>query len=71
MFNLTPKEQAEVLAKMEAVREICRVGHVLRAKAGIKIRQPLQSITTAYPNLGSEYTELIKEELNIKEVIYA
>ena len=69
-MSLDLSNPAEVLEKMENVREICRVGHELRAKAGIKIRQPLQSISTTYPDLGNEYTQLIKDELNIKEVIY-
>lgn len=58
---------------MEQVREICELGHAARKEAGIKVRQPLSEIRILGDKdikiLGEEYLTLIKEELNIKEVV--
>jgi isoleucyl-tRNA synthetase len=74
----------ELLAKMELVRKICELGHAARKKAKIKVRQPLylikvqsrqplylikvQSRQPLY--LIKELVQLIKEELNVKEVVF-
>jgi isoleucyl-tRNA synthetase len=56
--------------KMEIVREIVKIGLRLRDKAGIKVRQPLASlkIQNSKSKIQEELLELIKEELNIKEI---
>ena len=54
---------------MKLAREICSFGHVQRQKAGIPTRQPLQSITIPKNNLEEDFLQLIRDELNIKEVI--
>ncbi len=41
----------------------------LRAKAGVKVRQPLQRLTVKGESLAPEYIALIKDEVNVKEVI--
>jgi isoleucyl-tRNA synthetase len=48
------------------------LGLEARQKTGIKVRQPLASlkIKTGTGKLNSEYIELIKEELNVKEIIF-
>ena len=65
-----------IIKQMDSVRQIVRAGLEARQKVGIKVRQPLQSITvSAYMlgekdiELGEEYFEIIKDELNIKEII--
>ena len=58
----------EVLEKMEAVRKIVTLGLEARQKAGIKIRQPLQSFSFEAMDL-KEYNNIIKDELNIKEIL--
>jgi len=53
--------------EMKAVRESVREGLAQRARAGIKVRQPLAKVYLE--NLPSgEMVEVIKEELNVKEV---
>jgi isoleucyl-tRNA synthetase len=54
---------------MERVREIVTLGLEARQKAGIKVRQPLGKLEIKNFVLGEEYTELIKDEINIKEVV--
>jgi isoleucyl-tRNA synthetase len=54
---------------MGTVRKIVTLGLEARQKAGIKVRQPLNQLRIKNYELGIEYSELIKEELNVKEII--
>ena len=56
---------------METVRSLVTLGLEARQKAGIKVRQPLAKLEIRDYKLRSEYIELIKEELNVKEIIIA
>lgn len=67
---LTEKEEI-ILSNMESARALVEVGLSLRAKSGLKVRQPLASFI--YTNkegkeLGDEIEEIIKDELNVKNV---
>lgn len=54
-------------AEMKEVRESVREGLAQRARAGIKVRQPLTKVYLE--NIPSkEMIEVVKEELNVKEV---
>ncbi len=57
---------------MDLVRDLVGLGRAARDEAQIKVRQPLQKILTngKYKDLISDLVPLIKEELNIKEVIF-
>ncbi len=66
-------EQELLIKQMTEVREIVSLGLEARAKAVIKVRQPLRSLSIrkdAY-DIGSEQDllDLIKDEVNVKEVI--
>jgi isoleucyl-tRNA synthetase len=54
---------------MSVVRDLCTQGNALRKKLGISVKQPLQSITFKDTDLEEQYKELIKDELNVKEVL--
>jgi len=58
--------------RMEKVREIVVLALAERAKKGIKTRQPLKSLTINNKTIveSKELTDLIKEEVNVKEVIF-
>jgi isoleucyl-tRNA synthetase len=62
------RKKEGVLEHMETVRKIVTLGLEARQKAGLKVRQPLASLEVKDCNLGGEYIELIKDELNVKEV---
>ncbi len=57
-----------VLDEMSQVREYVNEGLSLRAKAGLKVRQPLASVTV--PDIGEfvDFEDILTEELNVKTV---
>lgn len=58
-----------VVNDMETVRDYVNQALSLRAKAGIKTRQPLASVSV--PTLGEfvDFEDVLREELNVKQVI--
>ena len=58
---------------MDETREVVGLALAQRAKAGIKVRQPLKSLKIKSEKLKNkkELLELIKEEVNVKEVIFS
>ena len=59
-----------VLKEMAIVRKIVELGLSARDQAGLKVRQPVLKIKVKSQKLelGEEYQELIKDELNVKMV---
>jgi isoleucyl-tRNA synthetase len=66
------KVDGDLLEDMRKVREIVTSALELRQKAGIKVRQPLQNLKFKISNfkLKSELLEIIKDEINVKEIVY-
>jgi len=64
--------ETELLSTMRVVRNIVSLGLESRNEAGIKVRQPLQTLTANLPSLlqkaGEDFLVLISEEVNVKEV---
>lgn len=58
----------DVLKTMQAVREAIEKGLSMRAEAKIKVRQPLQAFTVAGEPLHEHYQEVMRDELNVKEI---
>ena len=60
-----------LVGNMAFVREAITQGLAQRASAGIKVRQPLQSVVVydEQARLNDEYRAIIAEELNVKEVV--
>lgn len=59
-------------SRMDLVRHIISLGRNIREEVKIKVRQPISEalIDAKNKNLISDLTPLIKEELNVKEVIF-
>jgi isoleucyl-tRNA synthetase len=58
-------------ADMEAARILVSLGRAAREEAKIRVRQPLRSVQAVLPGgraLGEDVLEVIREELNVKEV---
>lgn len=64
----------EILEQMAETRKICSLSLEARQKAGIKVRQPLASLSIQYPISNIKNNQgliwLIKDEINVKEVIF-
>ena len=59
---------------MESVRAVTRLSHALRKQHGVKVRQPLRSVTVLTRSSEVEqavlsHVELIKDEVNVREVL--
>jgi len=59
---------SDTISNMAEVRRLVTLGLEQRAKANLKVRQPLASLTIKSVLLSKEFTELIKDEVNVKEV---
>ncbi len=59
----------EPISYMRKVRELVSLGLEARSKANLKVRQPLRELRIRNNELGKEYLEIIKDELNVKSVI--
>ncbi|MCL5113503.1 MAG: isoleucine--tRNA ligase [Patescibacteria group bacterium] len=60
------KINEELLDEMKNIREAINEGLMLRARAGIKVRQPLASFSL--PKIKNDFKEIIADELNVKKV---
>lgn len=60
----------KMIAQMNAVREFATAGLAKRVEAGIKVRQPLASMTVGI-KLGHEFEKIVSEEVNVKKIIFA
>ncbi|RLF64905.1 MAG: isoleucine--tRNA ligase [Thermoplasmata archaeon] len=61
----------ELEVKMEKVRDITEVARALRAKKGIKVRYPLSKVIVVTGEDISDIAELLKDEINVKEVEFS
>ncbi|MFA6325357.1 MAG: class I tRNA ligase family protein, partial [Candidatus Paceibacterota bacterium] len=57
-----------LILEMENVRKIVTLGLQARQKESIPVRQPLQRLEVVCDRLDEKYFEIIKDELNIKEI---
>jgi len=59
----------ELMEEMRMVREIISEGLEIRAREAVKVRQPLKSLRVTGYGLQEEMKEIIKDELNVKEIV--
>ena len=59
---------AKIIKNMQNVRKIVSLGLEARQKARIQVRQPLGELKVKSLNLEDGYVELIKDEVNVKNV---
>ena len=63
----------ELEEKMEITKTLVTLGRASREESKIKVRQPVQKVLVdgKYETKISDVVDLIKEELNVKEVVFA
>jgi isoleucyl-tRNA synthetase len=61
---------AELVEAMDVVRDVCSAAHAVRKATGRRARLPLRQLTvaTARPERLAPFVDLIKEEVNVKDV---
>lgn len=70
LANIFGNKNKKVLNEMEEVRSIVNQALKERQKAGVAVRQPLGELKVKGQNLKPEYIEILKDELNIKNVTF-
>ncbi len=71
--NSKPKTQnSKLLADMKTIRDSASAALAKRAELGIKVRQPLASLTvkSAKSKMEASLLDILKDEINVKEIIF-
>jgi isoleucyl-tRNA synthetase len=63
----------DLVAAMDAVRDVCSAALSLRKARGLRVRLPLPRLTVASPQASrlEPFHDLIADEVNVKEVVFA
>ncbi len=62
-------EQKEILTKMQVIRELASLGHKIRVENNLPVKQPLgELIVWSTEKLTGQYTDILKDELNVLQV---
>ena len=55
---------------MDFLQDLCSAGKFIREEKNLRNRLPLKSLTVVGRKLSDAYSEIIKDELNVKEVLF-
>lgn len=66
------KADHDLMNNMDKVLDICNAALFVRNQENIRVRQPLSKVTIALANFDGleEFTSIIKDEINVKSVIF-
>lgn len=64
---VSPKDE-ELIKQMAGIRTVVEKAHSERKDAAIAVRQPLNSLTTSYPEPMKGLSKLVEDEVNVKSV---
>ena len=62
------KEDADLVEKMDFVQDLCSTAKFIREEKNLRNRLPLRSLTVIGKELTPAYQDIVKDELNVKEV---
>lgn len=62
------KLDEKLVEEMDFLQALCSAGKFIREEKNLRNRLPLQSLTLVGAELEKSYSEIIKDELNVKEV---
>lgn len=62
---------ADLVARMDLARAVCSTALAIRTEKGLRVRQPLRTLTVAHAQCASllPMRELVADEVNVKEVV--
>jgi isoleucyl-tRNA synthetase len=60
----------DLVAAMDRARDACSAARTVREREGVRVRQPLASLTIAGPGVSAlaDFAALLRDEVNVKEV---
>ena len=61
-------ENSALIEEMDFVQDLCSTGKFIREEKNLRNRLPLSSLTVIGAKLSPAYQEIVKDELNVKEV---
>ena len=64
------KFDACLVEDMDFLQDLCSAGKFIREEKNLRNRLPLKSLTVVGRNLSDAYSEIIKDELNVKQVLF-
>lgn len=64
------KTDEKLMSDMDFVQDLCGAGKNLREEKNLRNRLPLAGLTVIGADLSAEYQEIVKDELNVKDVIF-
>ena len=62
------EEDADLVEKMDFVQDLCSTAKFIREEKNLRNRLPLRSLTVIGKELTPAYQDIVKDELNVKEV---
>ncbi len=62
------KADEKLMKEMDFLQELCSAGKFIREEKNLRNRLPLASLTLVGAELPHEYQEIVKDELNVKEI---
>ena len=65
------KVNQDIISQMDITREICGVVLSIRKKHNIRTRMPIKYIKIIGTNLSGDLIEVVKDETNVKDVLFA
>ena len=64
------KFDACLVEDMDFLQDLCSAGKFIREEKNLRNRLPLKSLTVVGRKLSDAYSEIIKDELNVKQVLF-
>lgn len=64
------ESQQTLMDEMDFLQDLCSAGKFIREEKNLRNRLPLASLTLVGASLKPAYEEIVKDELNVKEVCY-
>ena len=63
-------DNENLMAEMDFLQELCSAGKFIREEKNLRNRLPLSKLTVVGRHLNDEYQEIVKDELNVKQVCF-